>query len=98
MTPQMFQPPQQVLISGAEQASQDARILEQSNRNEFRTELESLINQYSMENGSNSPDWLLADYLLGCLDAFDRAVKNRDQQYGIEGIPCNPRISTEENE
>lgn len=42
----------------------------------FRNELESLINRHSMENGSNTPDFLLAGYLQSCLDAFDHAVRS----------------------
>lgn len=30
--------------------------------NSFTEELKSLINRYSLENGSDTPDWLLADY------------------------------------
>lgn len=50
----------------------------------FRNELESLINQHSMENGSNTPDFLLAGYLQSCLDAFDHAVCERDKWYSVE--------------
>ena len=48
----------------------------------FRNELEHLINQYSLENGSNTPDGILADYLVDCLQAFDRAVLSREKWYG----------------
>jgi len=44
---------------------------------EFRKELESLINRHSMENGSNTPDFILAEYLSDCLTAFDKANSNR---------------------
>jgi hypothetical protein len=46
--------------------------------NEFRTELKSLLNYHSRENGSDTPDWVLADYLLASLAAYDAAVKARD--------------------
>lgn len=46
-------------------------------RTEFRKELESLINRHSQENGSNTPDFILADFLTDCLDAFDKAVNRR---------------------
>ena len=45
------------------------------NNDKFRKELEALINRHSMENGSNTPDFVLADYLCACLTAFDNAVK-----------------------
>jgi hypothetical protein len=45
-------------------------------------ELEQLINKHSMENGSNTPDFLLAGYLKGCLDLFDATVRMREKWYG----------------
>jgi hypothetical protein len=33
----------------------------------FRKELEQLINRNSRENGSNTPDFILAQYIEGCL-------------------------------
>lgn len=48
---------------------------------DFRTALESLINEHSMENGSDTPDFILADYLYGCLLAFDKATKRRTDWY-----------------
>jgi len=54
---------------------------------EFRKKLESLINVTSMENGSNTPDFILADYLAGCLENFDRAVLNRETWYGHHHTP-----------
>ena len=48
----------------------------------FRKELESLINRHSKENGSNTPDWILAEYLDHCLVAFDLAVQAREIWYG----------------
>ncbi|HSW65257.1 MAG TPA: hypothetical protein VLH56_18395 [Dissulfurispiraceae bacterium] len=35
-----------------------------TNRTGFRAELETLINRYSKENGSNTPDFILADYMV----------------------------------
>lgn len=44
---------------------------------QFRKDLEVLINQNSMENKSNTPDFILAAYLEDCLNAFDKAVCRR---------------------
>lgn len=49
---------------------------------EFKKELESLINKHSMENGSDTPDFILASFLSSCLKAFDRAVVRRTKWYG----------------
>lgn len=52
-----------------------------SPKNDFRTELEKLINRYSKENGSNTPDFILAEYLILSLEAFDRATTARSKWY-----------------
>lgn len=49
---------------------------------DFRKELEELINQHSMENGSDTPDFILAQYLTDCLETFDKATKAREAWYG----------------
>ena len=48
----------------------------------FHDELKNLINKYSMENGSDTPDFILADYLQDCLIAFDKAVMARRKSQG----------------
>lgn len=48
----------------------------------FRRELQHLINCESMENGCDTPDFMLADYLVDCLAAFDKAVSAREKWYG----------------
>lgn len=50
--------------------------------NEFRTELEKLINGHSKENESDTPDFILAEFLAGCLAVFDDAVCSRTKWYG----------------
>ena len=51
---------------------------------EFRKELSHLINIHSRENGSNTPDFLLADYLNRCLNVFDYIVTERDKLKVVE--------------
>lgn len=51
-------------------------------RTQFQKELESLINRHSKENGSDTPDFILAEYLNDCLTAFDKAAKARAKWYG----------------
>jgi len=56
----------------------------------MRPELERAIahalNCESAENGSNTPDFILARYLVACLAAFDEAVKTRGVwRYGDRG-------------
>lgn len=45
----------------------------------LREEITQAINRHSAENGSDTPDFVLAAYLLDCLAAFDRAAKRRDE-------------------
>lgn len=49
---------------------------------DFRKELSDLINRHSMENGSDTPDFMLADYLSNCLNNFDVIVAARERWYG----------------
>jgi len=48
----------------------------------FSKELSSLLNRYSKENNSNTPDFLLAIFLISCLDAFNSTVNAREKWYG----------------
>lgn len=47
----------------------------------FPHELCQLINKHSIEAGSNTPDFILAEYLKQCLEAFDMCVRRRDEWY-----------------
>lgn len=48
----------------------------------FQRELETLINRHSMENGSNTPDFLLAEYLCDCLATYEVIMSKREKWYG----------------
>ena len=50
----------------------------------FQEELEQLINKHSMENGSDTPDFILAEYLTDCLKSYGRAVQAREQMKSKE--------------
>lgn len=45
---------------------------------EFREELRKLVNRYSVERDSATPDFILSEYLTKCLEAFDTACIARD--------------------
>lgn len=45
-------------------------------------EIASALNRYSAENESNTPDFILAKFLLGCLQAWDNGVRERERWYG----------------
>ena len=65
---------------------------------EFRKGLEHTINCHSMENGSNTPDFVLSQYLSDCLAAFDKATQHRAAYYGSPfdngNAPPPPREAT----
>lgn len=48
-------------------------------------QLAQLLNRYCAENKSNTPDFILADYMLAALAAFEAATKARDQWYSTPG-------------
>ena len=56
----------------------------------FANELITLINRHSMENGSDTPDFILAQYLKKCLEAYEYAAKSRDKWFGFK--PWNRNI------
>ena len=48
----------------------------------FEQELERLINRFSKENGSDTPDFIVTAYLLRCLETYDSTVQARENWYG----------------
>lgn len=51
------------------------------NYKNFEKELSQLINKHSIENKSDTPDFMIAKYLVGCLKAFSNIVMKRDKFY-----------------
>ncbi|MDD5589072.1 MAG: hypothetical protein PHP92_03410 [Candidatus Nanoarchaeia archaeon] len=49
--------------------------------NGLRQDIERAINMNSGENESNTPDFILAKYLVACLRAFDEGVNDRNKWY-----------------
>jgi hypothetical protein len=47
------------------------------------------INATSSENGSNTPDFILAEYLVGCLEVFNKTVNRRAEWYGRKDHPAS---------
>ena len=54
---------------------------------EFEKRLCELINYHSQENASNTPDFILAQYMAACLAAFNVAVQQRESWYGRDPRP-----------
>jgi hypothetical protein len=41
---------------------------------DFRRELAALLNRYSIDNNMNTPDDVLAEFIIRCLYAFDSTL------------------------
>ena len=51
---------------------------------ELEKKLAGLINAESRENDSNTPDFILSEYMMGCLDVFELASNKREVWFGVE--------------
>lgn len=47
----------------------------------FEGEIATAINHHSKESGSNTPDFILAEYLRRCLENFDATMSARTAWY-----------------
>jgi hypothetical protein len=54
---------------------------------EFVDQLSDLLNRHSKENASNTPDFILAQYLVACLEAWNTATQQRETWYGRDARP-----------
>lgn len=71
----------------ARRAQQDADDFDSGNlrypgTGAFEQELQELINRHSMENISDTPDFILARFLRLQLEVFDATVRRREHWYG----------------
>jgi hypothetical protein len=69
-----------------------SRCGERGEHMDLRVRIEHDINSCSAENGSNTPDFILAEYLMDCLAAYDKATKAREEYYGVEFAPGTRRF------
>lgn len=56
---------------------------------DLERDLASLLNNYNQENASNTPDFILAQYILGCLHVFGVAVQQRENWYRRDPRPTS---------
>lgn len=56
---------------------------------ELEKKLSDLINSESREDDSNTPDHILAEFMMNCLDAFELASNRREGWYGITSDVLN---------
>ena len=48
----------------------------------FVIEIAAVLNRHGAENGSDTPDWILAQFITDALEAWNKAVLAREQWYG----------------
>jgi hypothetical protein len=61
----------------------------------FQQELAGLINRHSLENVSNTPDFVLAQFMDKCLKAFNTASYAREAWYGQRLTISNKNVPLE---
>ena len=65
----------------------------------FEEELVSLINIKCREGESNTPDFILAEYMIDCLKAFNKAVNKREEWHGrVNASPSRYGVSIQKRE
>lgn len=64
-------------------------------RSEFAKDLEQLINRHSMENGSNTPDFILAEFMMNALQSYERAIYQRTSWHGNQVCKADPFVSSD---
>lgn len=50
----------------------------------FLEELKYLINKYNLEERSDTPDYILAEYMFNCLQVFEKATESRQAWHGMD--------------
>lgn len=55
-----------------------------TSKDKFRKELTELINKYSIESESDTPDYILANYLVGCLNNYAEIINERDGWFNFK--------------
>lgn len=48
---------------------------------ELEKEITTALNRHSAENASNTPDFILAQYLMGCLHTWNKTINARRDWY-----------------
>ncbi len=56
----------------------------------FEGALQDLLNMYSQENISNTPDYILRQFVVDSLRSFNTAVQQRESHFGRDGSPIFP--------
>lgn len=70
---------------------------EDEDKQAFINDLAGVINKHSMENESNTPDYVLAEYLYNCMISYKTAIMGRNDFFKENGTysinPLEPNNS-----
>lgn len=55
-------------------------------KTQFEQELTELVNKHSRENASSTPDFVLARFMVTCLEAYEQTHNRCLEWYSIEGM------------
>ncbi len=58
-------------------------------------DISAVLNRHSAENDSNTPDFILAQFLIGCLAVWDIGVQQRETWYGRDARPSEGGFGSE---
>lgn len=75
--------PMLISMPGEPKEGAEYRTTVATNYELFTKDLEGLLNKYSQENDSDTPDFILAKYLRKCLDAYNETVTARDKWFDV---------------
>lgn len=65
---------------------------------QFAQELSQLLNRHSAENASSTPDFILAEFLLTCLNAWNTGWQAKEKWYrSLQEETVNPAASLLDN-
>lgn len=66
-------------------------------KDKLRRIIEEVLNNACAENESNTPAFILADYLMSCLTAYDKATRERDKWYAVMLSPAHSYFLKDED-
>jgi|TARA_R110001606_G_scaffold14234_6_gene60459 hypothetical protein len=75
---------QEMMLEAIKEKAEEGDGLDKYMKKTFKKELLSLINTYCMEADSDTPDYILAEYMIQCLKLFNKSTQARDMHMGIK--------------
>jgi len=61
-------------------------IEERQDYQDIVRDIAQVVNKYSLEQESQTPDYILAEYMLKSLSDLNRLMRDRDYWYGERGV------------